>query len=444
MKQNLDKLWAELIDDGTECPSIDPTKIQIRVATCLNSLAQPKKYYVRKRLFAITVCAAILIALTGSALAIAYYRNTVISSFEGDTSLIEPAIQIVEEELEQRSYKITVDSVLSDTNSTIIGFTIDGLTNEAVESLSKKNLIKTLTTILRFEPETSSGIVKTSFHSIAAGSSESSRRISMRLSGVSAPNVLRIHLLDGTETDTITLTLDKTLESLSVTPSPNSENKDYFIRHFDLTAVGAVFEVEFAEPVKGDRIVEFYFRLADGSLKTLSQLCGQSTKVSIIERLYDTTDNTYRYTVKFPSLISPLSISGVIINDTEYSFLDPEYMVPAEVPSTLRPFLTPYIFINDVFYFSAPDFCEHLETTLEEESGQYTIRYLDTVLTCSPDSTTIILNGEHQEAEYPPLLQNGKLILPRSYCNLLQISSDFYYPEIPAVVCDPEYWLITP
>lgn len=443
MKQNLNKLWSDVFDDDVKCPSIDPKNIQKRVDSSLNASASTKKLYVRRRLCIAAVCTALLVVLAGTALAV-HYKNTVLSAFHGDTTLIEPAIQIVEEEMAQSSYKVTVDSILCDTNNIILGLTIEGLTEEAAASLSgKASLLHTLYKILRFETEGSNTKSSVLPHQITpVERTNTTLSCIIYFQCIDSPNTLYLYLVDGTENDTIILSLDKTLTSLSVIPEPVSENTDYFIRSCDLNATRLILEVEFAHPVKGDRIVEFYFRMVDGSLKTLSQLCGHVASHSEINLISNTTEYIYRYTFLFDPLIDPLSILGIVVNGTEYSFLDPEYAVPTEVPPTMRPFLTPYMFINNVFYFSAQDVCDHLGAALDESNGQYTIRYLDTVLTFTLDSTFIILNGEPTNVEHSPQYQNGDLILPVNFFVLLGVTHEAYYPDLPSGA--PEYWLVTP
>ena len=131
------------------------------------------------------------------------------------------------------------------------------------------------------------------------------------------------------------------------------------------------------------------------------------------------------------------------MNGMEYSFLDSTYAVPAEVPAAMQPFLTPFVEINDAFYFYAYDVCEHIDASIEKHGAQYTIRYLDKVLSFTPENSTITLNGELYDLDFPATYKNDGLCLSRECFALLGLSNSMYYPENGPVHA-PENWLVTP
>ena len=403
-----------------------------------------KKVFNHKKLRALPVCAVVIALLTCTAFAI-YYANTVLTYFNGDTTLIEPDVQVVNEEQKQGEYLLNVDSTLSDAHNTVIGLTIEALTDDAVTMLTNEKFRPT--DILRFEPENSDGTVSVTYTAVPAEEGSTKRSFSIHLAGIGSPNTLRLYLDGSPDEEAIALTLDKQIESLSVVAVPTSEISDYFIRSCELNATGLTLEVKFEAPVKADEIVEFYFRMADGSLKTLSQLCGKATNMNFRNTALATgvQENTYLYTTTFRTLIDPLQISGILMNGMEYSFIDPDYIAPAEVPSTMRPFLTPFVEVNDVFYFFAYDVCEHVGASIEKDGDgeQYTIRYLDKTFSFTPENRTATLNVELYDLDYPAIYENNNLILSREIFTLLGLKSSMYYPENGPVQA-PENWLVTP
>ena len=154
-------------------------------------------------------------------------------------------------------------------------------------------------------------------------------------------------------------------------------------------------------------------------------------------------ENTYLYTATFRTLIDPLQISGILMNGMEYSFIDSDYIAPAEVPSTMRPFLTPFVEVNDVFYFLAYDVCEHIGASIEKDGEQYTIRYLDKTLSLTPENRAATLNGELYDLDHPATYENNNLIFSGELFTLLGLESSMYYPENGPVHA-PENWLVTP
>lgn len=404
--------------------------------------SENKKAFSIKKLRILPVCAAVIVLLVCTGFAF-YYANTALAYFNGDTTLIEPDVQTVDEAQQQGEYMLNVDSILSDAHNTVIGLTIEALTDDAVTTLTNEKF--RLTDILRFEPENSDGLVFVTYTAVPAEADSAKRSFSVHLAGVGAPNTLRLYLDGSSNEEAIVLTLDKQIESLSVVAVEPSEINNYFIRSCQLNATGLTLEVKFEDSVKGDEIVEFYFRMADGSLKTLSQLCGEATNMNFRNAALVTgvQENSYLYTTTFRTLIDPLQISGIVMNGMEYSFLDSNYVVPAEVPATMRPFLSPFVEINDAFYFYAYDVCEHIDASIEKSGEQYTIRYLDKVLSFTPENKTVTLNGESYDIGFPATYKNDNLCLSRDCFTLLGLNNSMYYPENGPVHA-PENWLVTP
>ena len=395
-----------------------------------------------KKLRALPVCAVVIVLLACTGFAV-YCANTALTYFSGDTTLIEPDVQTVDEAQQQGEHILNVDSILSDAHNTVIGLTIEPLTDDAVAMLTNERF--RLTDILRFDPENSDGIVSVTYTAVPAEADSVKRSFSVHLAGVGAPNTLRVYLDGSSDEDAIVLSLDKQIESLSVVAAEPAEINNYFIRSCELNATGLTLEVKFEDSVKGDEIIAFCFRMADGSLKTLSQLCGEATNMSFWNTALVTgvQENSYLYTTTFRTLIDPLQVSGILMNGMEYSFLDSTYAVPAEVPAAMQPFLTPFVEINDAFYFYAYDVCEHIDASIEKHGAQYTIRYLDKVLSFTPENSTITLNGELYDLDFPATYKNDDLCLSRECFALLGLSNSMYYPENGPVHA-PENWLVTP
>ena len=395
-----------------------------------------------KRLRTLSACAVGIVLLTCTGFAF-HYANTVLTYFHGDTTLIEPNVQAVDEAQQQGEYMLNVDSILSDAHNTVIGLTIEPLTDEAVTRLTGERFC--LTDILRFDPENSDGIVSVTYTAVPAEADSVNRSFSVHLAGIGAPNTLRLYLDGSSDEEAIVLTLDKQIESLSVAAVEPPEISNYFIRSCELNAAGLTLEVKFEDSVKGDEIVAFCFRMADGSLKTLSQLCGEAINMDFRNTALFTgvQENSYLYTTTFRTLIDPLQVSGVLMNGMEYSFLDSDYVVPAEVPTTMRPFLTPFVEIDDTFYFYADDVCEHIGASIEKYGEQYTIQYLDKVLSFTSGSKTAALNGELYDLDSPATYKNNNLCLSRDCFTLLGLSNSMYYPE-NGPVSPPKNWLVIP
>jgi hypothetical protein len=216
----------------------------------------------------------------------------------------------------------------------------------------------------------------------------------------------------------------------------------YFITSCELSSTQITYQIVFDEPVQGDKIVEIYFRKADGSLITLQQLAGNETEIKFWYE-GEPEQNTYRYTQAFSTLINPLSIVGVVMNGVEYSFVDDDYSVEVDIPDTLKPFLSPYVEKNSTLYVYAYDVCEKLGATIENVDDKYTINYLDNTMQFSIDDNVLYINGEEKSMESPAIIAGEELLIPSNYINCLGARIMMYYPD-KGKVHSPNEWLITP
>lgn len=438
MRQNLDRLWKEVYPDGGRA-SVDPAKIKLRVNTALDK--PERRFYMRKPIFAAIACAALVLALAGTALAV-YYRGTALSWFEGDTALVEPSVQEMDEVMEKDGWRVRVDSALSDEYNTILGITIEALTDETREKLDSESF-RPLGTIISIQPEEipASGVglvCKPDFEQNAVGV----RSFSILLEGVGVPNTLRIRFKGDLE-DGMILELTDQVESLTVTAGQAPEEAEYFVRSCTLSPLGVVLEVKFSQPPVGYQAVDFCFRMADGSLKTLAQFSGTTNGMSM-SRIDDSSDpDVYLYMESVNRPMDPEEVSGVLMNGREYSFRDAEKVVPAEIPERLRTFRTPFVERDEAFYFSAGDVCRHLGAAMERDGAAYVIRYLDRELTVMPGSGSVLLNGEPVKIGVPALEEEGELLLSGDFFSLLNLSGSFFYLTSGPVHA-PDGWLVEP
>lgn len=397
----------------------------------------------RQHLRLAAVCAAVLAVLAGTALA-AYRHYTALQYFQGDVALLEPAVQTVDRTLKDESYLIHVDSVLAGSNSTVVGLTFEALTEEAAEELNSREFFPNR--IVGFQP----GHDDQAGHSLTCAGvrpadSGRVRSFSIRIGGIGAPNTLLVYLRKEGPENGVSLELDQPLESLTVRPDVALEGREYVIRSCTLNAMGCAIDVQFAAPYTGGEIIACCFRMADGSLKTLAQLKGDGTAFTSAVLMEDgESPNVYRFSTAFRSPIDPLTVRGVLLNGFEYDFLDPDYAEPAEIPRTMRPFLTPFLERDGVFYFSADDVCGQTGAALERDGDAFTIRYLDKILTVTPGSAAAQLDGAALELSFPPVLEGETLLLPGGTAALLGVDCRMYYPEDSGTVQAPDSWLIVP
>lgn len=398
-----------------------------------------QKRYILKVIRIAMVCMA-LILIPGITVFAYNKMKSVFLFFKGDTKLIEENIQTVEESAEGARYRVSVDSILSDSYSTILGLSIEALSEEAKKELFSQEF--DVRDVLCFDyEETDVSFVSMSWKSSVEKKGETIRSFAIRLDGLGAPNTVKLYVKEDKDS-VIELSIDKTIDSLSAIALPDYKKGDYFITSCELSATQITYVVSFDEPVQGDKIVEIYFRKSDGSLITLQQLAGNDTEIKMWNE-GDFEQNNYRYTQSFSTVINPLSVVGVVMNGVEYSFLDDEYSTEVDIPETIKPFLSPFVERNSTFYVYANDICEKMGATIENVGDEYTINYLNNTLIFFVGNPNIYLNGEEKQLDASAIMEGDELLIPGNYVDFLGVRKKMYYPE-RGNVRPPEYWLITP
>lgn len=398
-----------------------------------------RKRYIPKAIQIAFCCLALVLMPVATVLAFNYFKSVSLY-FDGDIKLIESDIQVIDETVEEAEYKVHVDSILADSYSTILGLSIEALSDEAANKLTSQEF--DIRDIICFDYEgADTSFISMSYKMYNINADESTRNFAIRLDGLGAPNTIRLYIKNNEES-AIELNIEEPVEMLSATALPDYKNDDYFITSCELSSTQITYQIVFDEPVQGDKIVEIYFRKADGSLITLQQLAGNETEIKFWYE-GEPEQNTYRYTQAFSTLINPLSIVGVVMNGVEYSFVDDDYSVGVDIPETLKPFLSPFVEKNSTFYVYAYDVCEKLGATIENVDDKYTINYLDNTMQFSIDDNVLYINGEEKSMESSAIIAGEELLIPSNYINCLGARIMMYYPE-KGKVQSPNEWLITP
>lgn len=404
-----------------------------------NATFKKRERYTTKAIRIAIACLALVFMPVVTVFAYNYFKS-VFLYFDGDTELIDQDIQVIDEMVEETQYKVHVDSMLADSYTTILGLSIEASTDEAADELFSQEF--DIREILCFDYEgVDASFISMSCKASERNGNEAVRNFAIRLDGLGAPNTFRIYLMNDEES-AIELNIDKPVEMLSATALPEYKQDDYFISSCELSATQITYEIIFDEPVQGDKIVEIYFRKADGSLITLQQLAGNETEIKLWYE-GEPEDNTYRYTQPFGTLINPLSIVGVVMNGVEYSFVDGGYSTEVDIPESLKPFLSPFVERNNTFYVSANAVCEKMGTTIEFVDGKYTIKYMNNTMVFAIDDSMIFLNGEEKSMECSAMIDGEELLIPSIYIECLGVRITMYYPE-RGNVQPPKEWLIIP
>lgn len=147
-----------------------------------------------------------------------YYFKSVFLYFDGNTELIEQDIQVIDETVEEVQYKVHVDSLLADSYSTILGLSIEALSDEAASTLFSQEF--DVRDILCFDYEgADASFISMSCKASDRTDGETIRNFAIRLDGLGAPNTIRLYLKND-ESCAIELNIDQPVEMLSATALP--------------------------------------------------------------------------------------------------------------------------------------------------------------------------------------------------------------------------------
>lgn len=148
MSSHIHELWEEL-ELPPLYPELNPEDISARVSAALDrdtelppTQAELGKTPMKRRITSIVLFAAVLALMAGSVLAAAY-RAGVLELFfpDEDTSGVEPYVQTALDTAENENWRATVDSALYDGQSLYALVTLQGLNDQAVQSLISGQVI---------------------------------------------------------------------------------------------------------------------------------------------------------------------------------------------------------------------------------------------------------------------------------------------------------------
>lgn len=148
MSSHIHELWDDL-ELQPLYPELNPDDISARVNAALDqdlalpsAPAEPRKTPMKRSIKSIVLFAAVLALMAGSVLAVAY-RSGVLELFfpNGDTSQVEPYVQTALDTAENEDYRLRVDSCLYDGQSLFALVTLQGLNDQAIQSLISGEVI---------------------------------------------------------------------------------------------------------------------------------------------------------------------------------------------------------------------------------------------------------------------------------------------------------------
>ncbi len=422
----MDRLWKAVGWKGA-APMPRPAEVQKRIDRALGQGPQPaeRRRQMKMRRKAAALALSVL-ALTGAAWA-ANRFNILDAMFEGDASIVQPLADDQPRQVSDGNFTLTVASSVSDDRTAYLLIQVDALTEQAKERLYSEEFIHMDTFSIR-------GIWKNKEDELwirgwSMGEEKSQNTDSRRVwsaevdMDVDEAQGVRVRLYDMAEELAVETPLVPA-ESIVVqigekgpgAPTVhNSQGGQIQIEQISLSPFTC--RVESAGDVEQREIDPLiFFRMADGSLRTQSQMM-EFTSGGVGEEGGYGEHRTFNY--RFKSVQDLSQIQAIAVFGKEYP-LDGGEAKSVQLDSKLAPFridfdetMTERIGENGGFALPIAKMCQGLGAEYHwDQAGQTaTCRYRDTEIVFTVGSDTALVNGRQEELNAPPELRQGQLMI---------------------------------
>ena len=405
-----------------------PQEAEQRILNALETRAQlPAKR--NWRIAAALAAAAVL--MTGSAFAVAYRSGVLDVFFHGDTSQLEPYVQTAVASAENQDYRLTVDSAVCDNQTLYAVITVEGLNDQAVETLKSNKIIAeshravwgqemvdSLMASGSAGPETfwaafaDSGVSTSGiqYQSLPAPS-DTSRSWRVKISLMDADRQIgtgpvrfwlgfmgkeyAVEIPTDTAMETIQLSIDRDVQP------QYPDGPMVFVQSLKLSPVSFSYVGTYWDAQRdADNPPLVFFRMKDGQIATQMQLgytfLDHATRIDIDDVLFQV-----RYQTDTPVDLD--QVASVILGDMEFP-LDGSDSFPVDVPENLYPFICTEIIPgkNHFFRFPVEELCQKLGADYRWDKATQTATavYRGVTLTMTVGKSCYQVNGETVELSY--------------------------------------------
>lgn len=428
MKSNYRRLWDAVLPGKRTCPELKAADISRRVAAALDAVPSERKRYMRHKLRVAAVCAAVLAALTGTALAVAGSWNVLNAYFEGDTA---PGAELVDDQprvLQDGSYTLTVESSASDGSAALLLIRLDARTEEAAAFMRSDDFNGIdLWSVYPLVPEEDGsgdlvhpGASHTGYSEVKELRTDTSStwQLDVDLAGLDARAV---HIRMGYMEEGLSLdlplspaqpvTLEIGASGAGLAWYDVLEDSRVTLNSVSISPLS--FHMDVAWETGGGRteapLPPVLFRMADGSLRTMGQTLQPIMQGNSVTWTNDgQTEYQGGWDLRFRSVQDLSQISGVVFWGREY-LLDGGASTAVEVEAGLLPFEIPRVdpqLSESGYALPVRALCEGLGIPLQWDADAHTasMTYRGVTIVLTWGSTTALVDGQPVELKVPVFL----------------------------------------
>ncbi len=388
MNKNKDQLDFNIKDIH-----IDPEKIVKKVNDNLNCDTEERRIYLKRKFTKGVLVAAALIALLSTTVFAAINLNILKLFFEGDTTSMDDYVQSPKQSVTDGYFTFTLEQVLSTKNQAFIVYSIEALTDEAVNELMDDSFTDMDT--ISFKPV--EDYSRLNFSGYGQSEIMDKRTETKKYFALSCED-----MYNKDESDfVIRLNKMKKPQDILVSMKTNIETTEFIFKGqtygdavVQITPLGLNFIKYIEKNSKSlfDSHLELNFRMANDEIKTFNQLLELKSGVLLEE---GDVYNRYKISALFREITPLTEFKSIILGSIEYDIEDLSKTKPFELEEKLQPF-TMKPFYKEHLWIPIQELCDNLgaEYEWDDNSKTFSFTYRNQSYVITPNSDKILLNGE--------------------------------------------------
>lgn len=409
MSKRFEKLLDELglpRNEENKLPGIPIRDIKTRVDKATGTDSQARKTAMSPERLRLAMTAALITVLSITFAFAAVNFDVLKTFFAGDASPVEQFVKTPRISTSDGHFKLTLEELLTDQEYVLMIYSIEGLTDEAIDDLMRDTPQDDFMYInTRDEALSTMSILP---HSQKYGNSFYQYELLDKRTAT-ARYWAYYDKLDDPRTDSLQLRLNKMSgdRALSIPLSGNLHAKeltltgqpycDVLVR---LSPIGITVEKGTKSGETEDTMSnQVFFRMKDGTIKTYNQLASILKGYMLLDEIPSAENPAYfryRYEARFLDAIPLSEFKSIIVGNTEYDIDNPAKMHKVTLDPSLYPFKTKALFLEQQVWMPLQDVCDQLGAKIKRTDNTVTIVYRGSTVkitegsaTYSRDDTTI-------------------------------------------------------